>query len=60
MKYKFNCSDCDMEAVIEITDNPWDDDFNDCLCFACGSDSTEMNLIETTNDFCLHVYSNMI
>lgn len=40
MKHKFYCSDCGMEAIIEITDNPWEAEDEDIVnaCFHCGSD----------------------
>lgn len=39
MKFKVYCRDCEIEAIIEVTDNPWDADPEEMInnCFHCGS-----------------------
>jgi len=46
MKFDFFCSDCGIEAKIEITDNPFDADEEDIVqaCFSCGSDGVSVKI----------------
>lgn len=39
-KLKFVCSDCSMEAIIEVLENPWEASEDEIIqaCFHCGGD----------------------
>ena len=53
MKFEFYCSDCGVEATIEITDNPWEVDedqmINDCFCCGCDGGITK-SLVNSDDD----------
>jgi hypothetical protein len=48
MKLKYYCTDCGIEAVIEITDNPWEADPDDLVngCFHCGDDGVTSEVLD--------------
>jgi len=52
MKYEFFCSDCGIEAIIEITDDPFNNEPEETVtaCFCCGSDGVVAKIIDDEDE----------
>lgn len=47
MKYRFFCSDCGIEAIIEVTESGnYPEEIEVGCCFNCGSDAVETEEVE--------------